>query len=545
MRARLALTSIYEGRWDRAQQEIHALQALHPVAQGHLAGSEGNYAQRLSKLLEEARRWPTPAERDDSPTFGRSPQRTNATPRTLGLQFHELWAADRKTDAPTSMASGPLPMAVATGNALVYGEVGQILAADLGTGKPVCGRHLAVFSPEHSHTNSAGGSLESSQPSLLGLTADGSRIFATYGASQPLAPLAQATDLDTAAARSILIGLDLNRDGALLFRQSPASGRCTYAGPPLPFRSPGTSGRAANRVAVAMVEHDLRMRIWVACYDIESQQPLWKCEICQLDPPQTAAGDLPPSEPVPPMVLTFDSGLLYCQTNCGAVAALRTSDGQPLWIRTYRRMADWSPEQFAPSGPHPPSPAVYRHGLLLVAPTDSQRFMALDAATGAIVWTKLSPGPQVRILGATQQKLVLAGNRLWAYDAKTGKRIARWGNDTKDAATDASGNALLGVIAGDTVYWPTEGAIRTVDLVTGRASEVLVDGKWWIPQPFTLATELEEMQLVVAGGRLVVATQDHITVLGQAVPTTGQAVDNEPGAHTNQSTIPFQSNPDQ
>ena len=85
-------------------------------------------------------------------------------------------------------------------------------------------------------------------------------------------------------------------------------------------------------VYVAMRRQDIRPQAFVACFDADTGRLRWRRFICGAETP--ARGVFHESTH---NLLTLSGGTLYYNTNLGAVAAVATDDGQPLWVSLYPR----------------------------------------------------------------------------------------------------------------------------------------------------------------------------------------------------------------
>ena len=155
-----------------------------------------------------------------------------------------------------------------------------------------------------------------------------------------------------------------------------------------------------------------------------------------------------------PVVLTIDGSVVYCNTNRGVVAALRIRDGQLRWLVPYRRevasRAGSSSGNSAGAKYRWPNACLFHQGLLLVAPTDSRELLALDAASGARIWSRRVPLPAVKMLGTMGDKLILVGDRLWAIDIVFGG-VGGWmgSQDGRLGSTARDGGGRRDCRAGD------------------------------------------------------------------------------------------------
>jgi hypothetical protein len=87
--------------------------------------------------------------------------------------------------------------------------------------------------------------------------------------------------------------------------------------------------------------------------------------------------------------------------------------------------------------------------------------MAIEAATGALLWSTKLPAPGVRAMAVDGDRVLLAGDRMWAVDRRTGRIHEAWG-------AEATGGAGQGAVAGELIFWPTTHEVLLVDRATGR-----------------------------------------------------------------------------
>ncbi len=511
VRAWLALVSIREGEFNKAQAEIDRLRKLHPTARGSLGGKDSIYFQRLTELLNQA---------------SREPSRIDETEQSHGGKLQQRWAMKWEYPLASSAAlldttnTNQISFPIAVGNTLLYADANRVHAVSLATGQPAYGQQSAIYSfaPSDRPNRAVPKRNTSSEISLtLYFSAAGTRVFVVAlspenRAFENRAFQSLAAKPESDEARLPLVGLDLKREGALFFRRMPDDGRWTFAGVPkvddsLTGDGPTGDGLTGDgQVLVAMLERDVRSRVWIACYHIGSQKLLWRRAICEVDVP--AGGEQAVQLPIQ---LMLDEGIVYCNTNRGAVAALRATDGHVLWIRTYSRTSSTRKNPRETTGER--GLGLFYHGLLLLAPADRGEIIAIDAAGGALAWSRPVPEVGARILGATGGKLVLSRKRLWALDVATGERVPEWGDETVDGETaDGAGQ---GGLAGQTVYWPAQRDLLAIDSSTGK-----IVGK----QPDLL--EPGGVNLVVAGEYLVATGTSKITVFQLAASPANQTEDN-------------------
>ncbi len=508
--ARLALVSIRARQFTRARIEIDRLRVAYPTASGKLGGEEGIYADRLAQLLEAARLEPP---RNVSGLGGSSsPGQTAGAP---ALRLTGIMSLVRETVTP-------LPVVV--GHALCYGdwatpEVGKISESGarintlpLGRRHPVLGPSATRFTfPWRSDRRQEGKTPPQEGPTVY-LASDADRsVWATQLVSQQAAANRQAAG----AENFPMVGLDLRRDGAVFFRQRPADAQWAFSGPPRVSRSV----EEGRRVLVAMTERSVADRFYVACYQADSGRLLWRRPLGELPVARPGEPDMATRLREAPVVLTLDGSVVYCNTNRGVVAALRVRDGRLQWLVTYPR--EVVPRAEMPSGNSArtkarwPNACLFYQGLLLLAPTDSRELLALDAASGTRVWSRRVPLPAVRILGVIGGNLILIGEQLWAIDIISGELVDGWGVKTAGWGLHED-KAGIGVIAGQTIYWPRAGKIWSLDGATGWPTAMVLETANESAPQGPSAHLPERARLLIAGNRLIAIGPDAIAVYQRA-----------------------------
>ena len=146
------------------------------------------------------------------------------------------------------------------------------------------------------------------------------------------------------------------------------------------------------------------------------------------------------------------------------------------------------------------TPCLYHGGIVIVAPSDSEELMALDALSGSVLW-KRTLGDRIRhLLGVADGRLIVSGNQLWGLDVEPGRVQWRLGY------TDPSGHGYgRGLLAGDLVYWPLREEIFLVSQSQGT-----------IERRVALKPVYGQTggNLLIAGGRLVIAGPEELVVFG-------------------------------
>jgi outer membrane protein assembly factor BamB len=142
---------------------------------------------------------------------------------------------------------------------------------------------------------------------------------------------------------------------------------------------------------------------------------------------------------------------------------------------------------------------------LIVAPSDTSRVFALDAETGAALWSTDDLAGSCHLLGVVDGILIAGGDRLRGLDAATGKIRFTWPEES-GPTTRGLGR---GVIAGREVFWPAATQIHVLDAITGRPART----------PISLAPIGEKgANLALAEGYLIAAGPERMMAFGsQAV----------------------------
>ncbi|MCH8840421.1 MAG: PQQ-binding-like beta-propeller repeat protein [Planctomycetes bacterium] len=365
LEARLALVSIRAGQWERAAGQLVRFTSSHPDARGRLAGRNVVYAAQLAQLLKQARQWPTPGPQRDWPTAGGGFARTHAARTDARLELQPLWshafAAAEKNE--------PSVFPIVAGELVVYQDAAGVHALHLATGQQAFHSDSATFrSPRSPRT-----------PRFT-LTAHENQVFGTESSGA-------------------LWAVDLDRDGALSFRGRPGDSDAVFSGAPV---VDGTHLLLETRTS------DRSARAGIACFDLATGKPVWRRWLCRANLP---AGEIATN------LLTASPGVVYACTNLGAIAAVRTDDGQILWLRTYSRTNFSAAEKVSYRAC---SPCVYQRGMLFALPADSRQLLALDAATGEILWSRSALQSTAQLVGVTEDRLVLASGGLHLLDPNTG-----------------------------------------------------------------------------------------------------------------------------
>jgi outer membrane protein assembly factor BamB len=266
----------------------------------------------------------------------------------------------------------------------------------------------------------------------------------------------------------------------------------------------GTPVADESHLYVAMRYTDINPQAHVACFDLRRERLRWRTQVAWANTPaQGLAAEVTHN------LLTLDHGVLYFNTNLGAVAAIGVEDGAVRWVTRYPRRhgeRDDPTQLDLTSGE--PAPCLFYHGLLLVAPSDSDQLFALDAVSGHRIWQTVlrdAAVDRVHLVGVVGDHLIASGRRLWWIDVTSGQfsrdvrqNPPRYG---PPATLEGRGRA---VVAGGLLYWPARGQRDEIHVVNVRTGEPAGPA---IPLDLSSA---DPVHLLVAEGYLFVTTSDRI-----------------------------------
>ena len=203
------------------------------------------------------------------------------------------------------------------------------------------------------------------------------------------------------------------------------------------------------------------------------------------------------------LLLSRDGSRLYFNTSAGAVAAVNATDGRVAWLVKYPRAAarTGNPDQPEQHLFRDLAPCLVWHDLVFIAPSDSARLFALEAATGQLAWA-LPPAAAddaVHLLGVSDETLIAGGDSLYWIDAYTGRLLAQFPPGRLGGAEIAAPSPRgfgRGLIAGSHVWWPTRDAIYVFE------ARPLKTEFGWQPK---LVRQIPLAPLGITGGNLLMA----------------------------------------
>jgi len=490
VRAQLVLVSILEGSIDRAKAELAAFRLLHAEARGRLGGLEVNLANALGELLEKSRDWP-PLHPDDSwSTFAGATTRNKIAFRAP-VPSQGIWPPISLPKPPTTESIYPSPQVgegrtellsyhpIVVSNLLLVNTLQKILAFDLRTGKPAWGDDAAIYRPQEPTRETLYGASGTIGSARFTMTAHEGRLYARMG--DPLTSRSEDQRLNNES--SFLVCLDLASEGRLVWQTPKLDDKWAFDGSPIVN---------AGRVYVSL-RHGARPQAHVACYDARTGRQIWRQFVVTAESPARGqVGECTHN------LLTLAHGVLYFNTNLGAVAALSAENGRPIWITHYARAKKGDLNQRAAHYFRDLTPCLYDRGRVVVAPSDSENLFALDAMTGLLLWETDLPRDVVHLLGVGGDTLWASGDKLWRIHIATGKVNYPW---PEGPAPKGFGR---GVLAGGKVYWPTATMIHVFDQQSGQEES----------QINLAAMGLMGGNLVAAGDRLLIAGSERLSSLG-------------------------------
>lgn len=520
-RIRLMLVSLLEGNRPRAALEWELLRQFDPEATGELAGRRGNLADMAAELLHDADRWPSPFESTDWTTLGGCPARNRVLPHTVDVARRPIWrtalpvcgddqdqlSAGRRRSA--ERREGLLSYHVAASDGIVYiVQADAIRAIDVATGKPA----WPLYPGSRSPADTSYGAVyqwptgrEEPVPlrtSHAGVpryvpTVDDSRLITrlghawTGGGGEPLLRKDQ---------RSHLVGIDLSTQKLLFDRIAPAEPGWEFESAPLASQS---------HLFVSLRRRDpASAQCRVACYSMETGRLVWQRDIVRAEGIDGVLFEISNS------ALALRDDMLFYNTNLGVVVALRASDGRLGWMCQYRR---WAPNAPGVEGDdrhwfRDPTPCLVDGGLVLAAPADSDRILAIDAAAGQIVWTTAADvvADAVHLLGVGQGHVLASGDHLYWINVVSGQLDYQFPaprHPRQGFSASSPRGYGRGVLAGDAVYWPTYDKIYVFRQGSNQQ----------IRQPVELGTMgLTGGNLVLHRGTLLIAAAGELVALNES-----------------------------
>ncbi|WP_425398373.1 PQQ-binding-like beta-propeller repeat protein [Aeoliella sp.] len=546
--ARLAMVSIREQSFDRAQRELAVLEIAFPNAEATIGGRQAKLVDAVAGTLASAREWPAPTPLSAWTTYGGDATRGGTagplgdlsqttwrrrlvqTPIQVGPQPQIFLDLNGRLVQPT--ASRPQPQFVyplVSGPAVAIEQEGKWLALDPATGKLLYGkandplamrrngdRVVRVENRDNPIRRPMGearaqiriqvggnapvvikrrgiegravlGANELAALQEIGIR----RGVRTWSESSPTPLAAMSGSMlyhakSDGPQRQRLEAIDLDAEGKLRLEIGLGESN-QLSGPPVV---------TDQHLYLPLREAAAGGRIEIACYARNTGRQLWQAAVASVAADASTAADL----------LVMGEGMLYLSTEGGVIVAVRASDGRVMWARTYERKNSTKPNDLTQVASRSHGAAMLAEGALVCAPADSPTMFALDPVSGRTLWTNDQAWDVDHLLGAASGRLIATGRQLWMIDPVTGETQFVW-PDNKAVDITSSGR---GCIAGDEIFWPTERAIYVFDSRTGQQSRN--------PIALDKLGGVGGANLVPCGDGLLVATKSELILLGDKPP---------------------------
>ena len=511
VKARLLWVMILEGERELARAGFDAFAREFGEAEGRFAGRKAPYLETLGKLLEESASWPRAPTSGDWPTFAGSPARNKVLPAAIEIGVR-AWDAKLKDTPPGDIPLTPKRVAekkseplsyfpLVVGNWVLINDRDEISAFDVRTGAPAVGNDPVIYPSLENREMHLVGETRRGQANCLGvarftMTTFGNRLYARLG--DPVTSRASDHLGHQAAGGGggKLVVIDLARQGYKIGEIKPPGEPWAFEGSPL------ADGENAY---VGLRQSGATPQAHVACYDADLKRLRWQRKVAGAG--TLAQGAYPE---VTHNLLTLERGMLYYNTNLGAVAAIEARDGQTRWVYQYPRLCKVDLGDHAKHFYRDLTPCLYDGGVLYCAPADSRFIFALDAPTGILLWDTKLPEDAIHLLGVGGGNLLASGEKLWWINTRTGKLSGPPNGQWPDGPTPKGFGR--GVLAGDKVYWPTAAKIYVFDQRTGAklhdvelsTRDVRIGGN-----------------LLIAGDTLLISTHKELFALRSHVGTGG------------------------
>ncbi len=494
--AKKILCQLFQGRKESAQSAIGEFRKRFPKVRGSIGGSDDLLADRLANLANE----PGPPPGPDSSlwtTFAGNAQRTKVVAQAVEIGSLQ-WSAQLPQTSQPPIAIGNRVMSGTTDDTLSYHPLvlrdlvlvsgrEEVRAYNLHEGSKDAVQPVWTFRLQDMMGQ---GSITATRP-VFGsphytLSADRGRLYVRMGAPETTMPMRRGGRPD-----SYLVCLDIAADGKELWRIQPEPNE-----PDLAFE--GSPAIADGNLYIGVTRGGAMTHSYLACYDAATGAKKWRTLICESSATSFFSNQGLISHNLP----TIGAGLVFYNTNLGAVAALDQRTGRVRWIVTYARDSRDELAANVRSGTAKSeiSPCIYHDGLVIAMPTDGQGIHAFDALTGELRWRTPEPPNFSHLLGVAHGKLICTGSQVVAIDAVTGGPAWQW-----PESSSLSGYGR-GTLAGNNVYFPTKSHIYVLDQRTGRLVH---------QEPLQEKHEKSPGNLVIGEGYLVIAQAKNLSVFCQ------------------------------
>jgi outer membrane protein assembly factor BamB len=501
VRAKQVLARLFKGEREGLARELESFRALHPKAEGVLAGRKGLYADTLHALLAKPGEWAPAAGGEPAwLTFAGAASRSliaPQAPRFVSLdgptwQVPLAENAANKEGLPQTPTAAALRLAwhpVIVGDQVLVADTQTVTAYHLLTGK-VSGR-FDLIEDLRLRLPNFDSRIAARSGARFTLTVAGDFVYARLGASLMSEPGEAETRDGKADTYLVCLHLRPDRAGKLVPRWRPVRARTQDTDPPALFE--GAPLVRDGRVYIARLRFGVgTLTTSIDCYDAETGALRWRQDVCET----SARKEGEPRHRH--HLLTAAGPLVVYATHSGAIVALDSATGRRTWAVRYPSRGPLTAD--GDRSPRDLAPAVYSDGRLFVAPADLDRILCLDANSGQLVWESKSV-EVVHLLGVAQGRLIFTtGSRprgIRALEATTGNDLRSWVQPDDGNELPTLGRGLL---AGDQVWWPTVNGLRLLDQREGEPLDI---------DP-TRLRHIQPGNLAWSNGCLVVASEDRL-----------------------------------
>ena len=503
--SRLVLCSLMEGHRERAIEQQQHFAEQYPLANGSLAGRQGRLAELLKQILDESTAWDVTPSEAEVATFGLAPERTQILPSVIDvgaprwqqpLTTNSLPQPERFRSTPDR---GPLSThPVVFRDIVLINDADSISAFNLLTGDPAwpTERGTAQIYPPVPEERPAEPERVCVGVSWFTMTVADGRLFARMGS-----PVTSSSDTELRDLTNDIVCLDLTEgQGKLVWKVTAED---WHHDGERPWRFEGSPLVKDGRAYIIHSRRRPQMEFAISCLDAANGERKWTRTITAS---RTSIQDH--ENRVSHLLPTFGAGRLFVSTDAGAILAVDAQDGRPEWAVTYESRP---PEDSADQSDQTKQglvPAMFHEGLLFVAPNDCDRLFCIEADSGRVRWQKSHPRRERwrHLLGVApvghSGQLIVSGNSLWAIDVDTSREAARI------LATESTERGYgRGVLAGDTVLWPTRESIQIIETAT-------LQPRRNVPLSTPDSSETGG-NLTIAGGMLLVAQSNKLVAYGE------------------------------
>lgn len=525
--ARRIWLAIQQGSLEQARVEMEILRTLAPNARGSMPAHEGTWLEVFSQMLDkndsDTQVLLPPTTSQQWPQLGNDLGRSNQTGEHFDQSPPDLageaaWSirippqyseqerlASKSTSLLTASTRRPTYFPIVFDDCVFVNQPGGLRAFQLTKGQPRWPleseddldelRSGLFWEYENSASTGDGEQFVVGAPVFAMSSAD-EIVFARVGS-----PLTGTRNLERHTPAKI-IAMDSREQASLLsgFPMSPAAPYSEFSGCPISdgesmYVVQRKSSRDRSRVTFTLVSYQL-----VSGGAGERLRVNWKRRLCDAETSMRTGWDERTQE-----FLTLVEGVLYVNSNAGVIAAFDAETGTPRWLVEYPRVLG-EPSQGTASQRFA-NPCVVVGDLVVVAPADTADVMAIDRATGALIWSQTLPGID-SIVGITRAHVIGSGAGLVWLGRYNGveytsfpRRIAR-GAATHGGRFHPRGWGRA-IHAPPYVLWPTRD-----NLYVFRDSPRSVQGAdrrtWYEPE---LARRINLTVRKATGGNLLLANR--------------------------------------